>query len=174
MRAVEDILLPAALAAAVLTAGGALALYGYFALQGDCDIVVRHDDLAELVVDFTENRLSLRFVAPVHNKGRQKGMVVEFLCRPEFPGKFFRDLSVATKVHSPARRIDGYWEAILMEKGQTVPVVFEISFSGPRQALKQLRSLPHLDFVVHYQVIGRVGMKWRTDTIRVPLAPVSH
>ncbi len=166
----EDIWATTALSLAALMASGSMLLWGYFSLQGDCDIVVHRHELAELTVSATDSRVRLRFMVPVSNQGRQKGMLVEFMCRPEFPGKFFRELEVATKVYSPIRRADGYWEAVLMEKGQTLPAVFEVSLSGPRQALRQLHDLPHLDFVVHYQVIGRAGMRWHTAELRVPFA----
>lgn len=155
----------------LLAGAGAAALGAFFRIQGDADVVLEPDRLELLERKRLADRLYLRCSLPLWNRGRQKGMVLEVLGRPEYLGPCMAELMVAVRASWPERNPHGYWEAVLVDPGQRLRLVLEVEVRGTPGALRRLLERPSLPLVVRYAVIGRTPMRWLVDEVAVPLMP---
>lgn len=166
-------MISALLASLWVVAGSGLAvsmlLRGYFSRQGDCEVVLRTEQMTGVTIEPVFGGYRLAFRMPVANIGRQKGMLMELLCRPEFLGPPMKEVYIAPRLHRPGIREDGYWEAYLMSRGEVLDVEVVLSLYGRPDAVEQLLALPSLPLVFHYKTVGRTGMKWHLRETKVLL-----
>lgn len=139
-------------------------------IQGDCDLQLLAEQQTPPVVEYRYGGVQVCSRVPFLNRGRQKGMVIELLCRPEYWGPAGRDLFVATRVNWVGLRNDGYWPAAFIEPGQTIEIEVVLGIFGPRPAILSVLGLPRLPLLFYYKVMGRSGIQWRVAELSMALA----
>lgn len=153
-------------AAALAAAWGGFRLFACW--QGDADIRLVPGELSLQSGQRLLDGLRLRFVLPIRNYGRQKGFLLEILCRSEYLGDAAPDLELSARFALAGGRQDGYWEAVIVDPGQSRDLLVTLTLRGRRAGLEQLRSRPCLPLVFHHKFVGRSHMEWRLTEVRLP------
>lgn len=156
----------------VITAGvgAAVGIRCFWAIQGDCNLVVEGAHPDSIGTFMQGDRLRIHIPLQVTNEGRQKGMLVEVLPRAEYIDELQAHLVVAWTVNATDGRQDGYWNATHIAPNQQVKLDLVCDVFGSPAYLRRLLRRSDFPIVVHCKNIGRTGIYWSVFELDVPLA----
>lgn len=138
-----------------------LGFLGYWFIawkQGNCDFRLLKGKKSQFHVDFIDmKRVVLSCTVPVKNVGRQNGTIMDAFVRAYLPEEQYDKAKVETILYDTNRpRKDNYWEAMIVEPGQTVTFHMEVTLiSKTGNILKDLEDFPDMAMDVIYQIVGR-------------------
>ena len=143
----------------------------FFRLEGDGAIVVNSGRRTPFAVeDETETSVMLSSRIVFENPGKQIATIMDCFVRPQLPFEQYDGIDARAKAEVEDRpREDDYFEAVLVEKGKSLPVLVKVRLTARkgmdiRTALAQMVDLP-LDIV--YTELGR--HPWQLKKFRIVL-----
>ncbi len=136
---------------------------------GDAVVNVKEKERTALKVDeITQNSISLSTVINVSNDGKQCATIMDCYVRQLLPYEQFDGVKVDAKAElKGAPREDDYFEAVLIQKQESIDVVIRVKLTARKnndikQTLTHMVDLP-LDIV--YQHVARYPWKISKKTI---------
>ncbi|MDU4960155.1 MAG: hypothetical protein E6X17_05775 [Sporomusaceae bacterium] len=151
-----------------LTAVVAIAVWLYLLRQGDAEFFFLTDSRTPFELrEITETKAVFVSQIPFVNRGRQDGTVVDVFPRQLLPDEYFDRVDVSAKTTIASRpRTDGYWEAVIIERGKGDAVLLSVELTARNgdiaAALREMVDMP-VDIV--YQVVARSC--WYLDKARL-------
>lgn len=142
--------------------------------QGDCEIHLADREARAVWFGEGGGSLRARFRAEFVNRGRQNGMILDVWVRTEHLGRLMEKVIICPRLASLAGRDrpDGYWEALIVEKGKRCPFEMDLLFYGPSSALAELRRRKEIPLVFHHKTVGRNGLRVQLSELSV-LLPIT-
>lgn len=155
-----------------------LALLSKAVQVGDCDPQLQMDKMEMPVLYLDgEHRAQITATVPVLNTGRQQCLFIDVLARVQPEGDALRGLDITCKpVNAQKRREDGYWEAVIIKTGQSLPLEINLLVSSPHEPIvDRLQEVKHLRVEIFYKYYCRRPLVCRRELLTLELAgPLSH
>lgn len=140
--------------------------------QGDEHIVFQTKNNPKFrLEDISFDKMHLVAEVPYKNIGKQNGTIMDCFARAYLPQEQFDTIAVETWVCDVNKvRHDNYWEAAIIESGQTGVVQIHVLLKGLTGNIRNdAQYLPHMPIDIIAQIVGRSD--WYMSKSRIILNP---
>ncbi|MCL6449846.1 MAG: hypothetical protein K6T75_00935 [Acetobacteraceae bacterium] len=143
----------------------ALLYAAFLSWQGDADIVLQVENAQPRNLTVSDGQARFELAVPLFNRGKQDGMVLEFLVRPGFVGQLKGRARIrAGAVWGEDDEGSGYWRAALLRRREALParVFLEVQLHTGDPARDRLpAALPRIPLAIYFEFVGRKQIEWR-------------
>ena len=140
----------------------ALATYLYILNQGNCNIQFFGNSRSEFKIDeLTQDSIIFSTLIRYENNGGQNGTIVDLFPRHLLPQEQFDAVKVESWLfNTETERHDGYWEAIIVKKGQDGTITLNVKLTAKNgDIINTLENMVDMPIHLVYQVVGRSWFK---------------